>query len=319
MTHDAGPGPLQVKFSFHPTFNVPTLEEAEDFFQRVFSRPSSLMVTVPKDRQLEPGQLPGYSKFVMIRDLLIDYVCPALHTRLYGKQMFPDVDVPVLMNIGWYSQDMTETFRALRAAGIPLTNQIGEPAEGDEPPDVNQGGGGMKMFFTPPGQVGLRYQFLPVFPMPHDPRLDPGWTLPPVSGDDPLQVRHLSHHTILTADPQRAVRFMRALGGTVIHEGRDEQRGISGPYVRLADAIYHYATPEAGTEAAAALAAKTPADKYWAFTFNVADLDRAAAHLDKAGVKIQSRTADTIITDPNTSLQVPWGFTTARVPGDPRR
>jgi len=223
-----------------------------------------------------------------------------------------------LMNIGWYSEDMTKTFRALRAAGIPLTNQIGEPAEGDEPPDVNQGGGGMKMFFTPPNQVGLRYQFLPVFPMPHDPRLDPRWTLPPVSDEDPLQVKHLSHHTILTDDTQRAVSFMQALGGTVLHEGRDEQRGISGPYVHLADAIYHYAKPDSGTEAASALASKTPADKYWAFTFNVVDLDRVADHLDKVGVKIQSRTADTIVTDPNTSLQVPWGFTTARVPGDTR-
>ncbi len=54
----------------------------------------------------------------------------------------------------------------------------------------------------------------------------------------------------------------------------------------------------------------------WAFTFNVADLDRVADHLDKVGVKIQSRTADTIVTDPGTSLQVPWGFTTARGPGD---
>jgi hypothetical protein len=77
-------------------------------------------------------------------------------------------------------------------------------------------------------------------------------------------------------------------------------------------------TQDTGTEAAAALAAKTPADKYWAFTFNVADLDRAAAHLDKAGVKIHSRTSETIITDPNTSLQVPWGFTIARVTGDTR-
>ena len=58
----------------------------------------------------------------------------------------------------------------------------------------------MKMFFTPPDQVGLRYQFLPVFPMPHDPRLDPRWTLPPVSDEDPLLVKHLSHHTILTDD-----------------------------------------------------------------------------------------------------------------------
>jgi len=154
--------------------------------------------------------------------------------------------------------------------------------------------------------------------MPHDPRLDPRWTLPPVSDEDPLQVKHLSHHTILTDDTQRAVSFMQALGGTVLHEGRDEQRGISGPYVHLADAIYHYARPDAGTEAASALASKTPADKYWAFTFNVVDLDRVADHLDKVGVKIQSRTADTIVTDPNTSLQVPWGFTTARVPGDTR-
>jgi hypothetical protein len=50
----------------------------------------------------------------------------------------------------------------------------------------------------------------------------------------------------------------------------------------------------------------------------VVDLDRVADHLDDVGVKIQSRTADTIVTDPNTSLQVPWGFTTARVPGDTR-
>ena len=88
--------------------------------------------------------------------------------------------------------------------------------------------------------------------------------------------------------------------------------------MHLADAIYHYGKPDARTEAASALASKTPADKYWAFTFNVVDLNRVADHLDKVGVKIQSRTADTIVTDPNTGLQVPWGFTTARVPGDTR-
>ena len=115
---------------------------------------------------------------------------------------------------------------------------------------------------------------------------------------------------------------MQALGGTVLYEGRDEQRSISGPYVHLADAIYHYGKPDAPTEAASALASKTSADKFWAFTFNVVDLDRvadAATPEDHAGVKIQSRTANTIVTDPNTSLQVPCGFTTARVPGRTRR
>jgi catechol 2,3-dioxygenase-like lactoylglutathione lyase family enzyme len=306
---------LQVKFSFHPTFHVPTLEEAEDFFDRVFGYPSVLMQTVPDDKPIEVGHLRGYSKMVMIRDVLIDYVCPSLH-RVKGVQVFADVDKPVLLNIGWYSDDITATFRSLRAAGVPLVDQIGQPAEGDEPPTPNQGGA-IKMFFTVPEQVGLRYQFMETFPMRLDPRLTPGWTLPP-AGDDPLGLVHLSHHVILTADPDRAVNFLTALGGTVIHEGRDEQRKLSGPYVRLADAVYHYGVPDAGTPAAAALAAKTPADKFYAMTFRVTDLDRAAAHLDKAGVGIAERAGDVIVTDPATSLEVPWGFTTTAVPGDDR-
>src|ERR1700753_3351673 len=115
--------PLQVRFSFHPTFQVPTLDEARDFFRQVFNRQGQLLVMFQDTSKLKPGQLPGYSEFVFIRDLLLDYLSPQLHTALYGKQMFPDVDEPVLQNIGWYSDDMTGTFRALRAAGIPLVDQ----------------------------------------------------------------------------------------------------------------------------------------------------------------------------------------------------
>ena len=59
-------------------------------------------------------------------------------------------------------------------------------------------------------------------------------------------------------------------------------------------------------------------DTYPSLTFKVADLDRAAAHLKSQGVGIRSRTADTLVTDPDTSVNVPWGFTTSLVPGDPR-
>ena len=37
-----------------------------------------------------------------------------------------------------------------------------------------------------------------------------------------------------------------------------------------------------------------------------------------SGVRIAARSADTIVTDPATSLGIPWGFTTRLVPGDPR-
>lgn len=312
---------VKVKYAFHPTFHVPNLDMSEEFFARVFGRPSTLLETMPKGQEPEkPGDPRGYSKMTMISDVLIDCVCPDLH-KINGVQASPSVAVPVLQNIGWYSDDVDDTFRALRRAKVPLVTQLGVAVEGDEPPTPDQGGGGgpIKMYFTPPNEVGLRYQFMTYFPLPIDPRSNPEWTLPSAASDTALGIKHLSHHVILTADPTRSLQLtVDALGGTLIHEGRDEQLGVSGPYVLLADAIYHFATPDAGSPGAAALAAKLPADKYYSMTWKVADLDQVARHLDKAGVTIQSRTDDTIIADPATAFQVPWGFTTKSVPGDPR-
>ena len=61
-----------------------------------------------------------------------------------------------------------------------------------------------------------------------------------------------------------------------------------------------------------------PHDTYHSITWKVVDLDRTAEHLKSQGVGIRSRTADTLVTDPETSIGVPWGFTTRLVPGDPR-
>lgn len=312
---------VRVKFAFHPTFHVPSLEMSEEFFERVFGRPSTLLEVMPKGEEPDQPDKPrGYSKMTMISDVLIDCVCPDLH-RINGVQASPSVDVPVLQNIGWYSDDIDDTFRALRRAKVPLVTQIGVPVEGDEPPTPDQGGsdGPIKMYFTPPAEMGLRYQFLTYFPMPIDPRSKPEWSVPEVSDADPLGIAHLSHHVILTQHPQRSIQLLvDALGGTVIHEGRDELLGVSGPYVHLADGIYHFATPDAGSPGATALAAKLPGDKYYSMTWKVVDLDRVANHLEKTGVQIQSRTDDTIIAEPATCFQLPWGFTTRSVPGDPR-
>jgi hypothetical protein len=35
-------------------------------------------------------------------------------------------------------------------------------------------------------------------------------------------------------------------------------------------------------------------------------------------VRILMRSSDTLVTDPATSLGIPWGFTSAVIPGDPR-
>ena len=54
-----------------------------------------------------------------------------------------------------------------------MIDQRNEPAVGDEPPTVI--GSKMQMFWTTPENAGLRYQFLPLFPFPGDPRLVTGW------------------------------------------------------------------------------------------------------------------------------------------------
>jgi hypothetical protein len=309
---------LRVKRAFHPSLHVPSLDDAAEFFDRVFARTSQPLMVMPRSDTPRAADAPTYySAFTMISDVLIDCVDPKRHLT-NGVQHFPTVEEPVLQNIGWYCNDIDETYRALRGTGIPLVTQFGEPAEGDEPPVAGQGGS-MKMFFTPPNDVGLRYQFLPWFPLPADPRSDPDWTVPPVSDDDPLAIEHCSHHVILTEQPDRAVRLVvDALGGTVIHEGRDDVREIAGPYVHLADAVFHFAVPEPGTHAAAVLAGALPADKYHALTWKVSDLGRVASHLERSGVVIANRNGSTIVTDVSTGFGVPWGFTTDSVPGDPR-
>ena len=94
--------------------------------------------------------------------------------------------------------------------------------------------------------------------------------------------------------------------------------GAAASYVHLADTVLQVAVPDQGTAAYADWTTTAPNDTYHSLTFQVADLDRAAEHLKSQGVGIRSRTEDTLVTDPETSGNVPWGFTTGLVPGDPR-
>ena len=94
--------------------------------------------------------------------------------------------------------------------------------------------------------------------------------------------------------------------------------GAAASYVALADSVLQVAVPDQGTAAYADWTTTAPNDTYHSLTFKVADLDRAAEHLKSQGVGIRSRTEDFLVTDPDTSINVPWGFTTRLVPGDPR-
>jgi hypothetical protein len=235
---------------------------------------------------------------------------------LNGVQQYASVDKPHLKTIGWFDDNPEAVYSSLRHAGIGMVDQHGNPAEGEEAPR-SAGGGAMPIYFTVPESAGLRHEFLPDFPFKLDHRNAPGWT-PPTAPQGPLGLERCAYHTLLTDSPQRALRtLVDALGGTIIHEGRDEAIGAAATYVFLGDSVLQVAVPDQGT-AAHADWATAPNDTYHSITWQVAHLDRAAGHLKSQGVGIRSRADDTLITDPDSSIGVPWGFTTRLVPGDPR-
>lgn len=303
--------PFRVHMLYHPTIHVPSLAEAEDFYARVFGRPSTNFAVAMPDPPA-PGHSVGYSTFTSISDVVID----SLEPRLYltgGVQRYPDVDSPQLKTTGWFVKGVGEVYKKARSSGFRLVDAHDAILEADE------WTGGPSPFYALPDDAGLRYQFFEMFPFPLDPRVNEEWTIPRVDDDDPLGIEHASHHTILTSHPERALELtVGVLGGDVIHTGRDDLRGLTGSYVRIADAIFHFATPEPGSASVADAARNEPRDTYHAITWKVVDLERAAKHLEHAGVGIAHRDDTALVTDPATSLGVPWGFTTYSLPGDVR-
>lgn len=308
------PNEFRVARLFHPTAQVPDLALAEQSFARVFGRKSTSLTTILPSTPQYPTE---YSNFTVIRDVLFDTIDPKLHFT-NGKQRYPAVSKPSLRGLGWYIDDMTGLYHRLRRHGIRTMDLADNIATGDEPPQSP--GGGVITYFAVAEDAGMTYQFFREGPFPLDPRATPGWTLGTVEGDDPLGIEYCSHHTILTSQPARARRFaVDALGGTVVHQGRNEQLGADGFVVALADALIEYAVPDPGTAAYEYFAAHAPNDAYYAITWKVTDLERVARHLEATGVRIRSRSAHTIVTQPDDGLGIPWCFTTSLQPGDPRR
>jgi catechol 2,3-dioxygenase-like lactoylglutathione lyase family enzyme len=300
--------PYRVKMMFHPTIHVRSLDEAEEFYARVFGRTSANISTVFTPRA---DHASDYSTFTPVADVLLDDLEPKRYVT-NGEQRYPDIEFAHLKTTGWFVDGAAELYRELARQGIRVTNSRDQLLTDPEPP------AGVQPFHSLPDDAGIRYHFFESFPFPLDPRAKDGWTLTPAADDDPLGIEFAAHHTILTSQPERALRLtVDILGGEVIHQGRDDLRAAAGPYVHLADAVFHYATPEPGSEAAADHEAGSH-DTYHAITWKVADLGRAARHLQSQGVRIAHQSATTLVTDPATSLGIPWGFTTELVPGDPR-
>lgn len=291
--------PYQVRSLYQPHLRVPDLGQAELFFRAVFGRESTPLSTVMK-RPPAPGHSTDHSLFTMIADVLIESLDPHRYLT-QSVQRYPGIEVASLDTPGgWLVDNAAALYLSLREAGIGVTDARGARLDHDT------WAGGPAPFYAATADAGLPYALFETFSFPLDPRFEPGWVIPPVSDSDPLGIIHASHHTLITRQPQRALRwYTEILGGVVVSQHHDEVRCLTGPVIELADARFHLAIREGADE--------VDADNYHAITWLVVDLDRTARHLQAHGVGIRSRTDTDLITEPSTSLGVPWGFTTKSI------
>lgn len=304
---------FQLTYMFHPTALVPDLATSEEWYQRVFGLPSVRRNSVFGSGPQDPDNRTDFSTFTMVRDILMDFIDPKLMV-FGGAQRFPDVQKPHLQGFGWYVEGIDALYSDLRRAGIKVVG-IDRRDPGEGPPTAHQSTS--VMFFTSPDDIGLQYQFISPIKTKLDPRTAKGWELGPRREDDPFGIEFTSHHTTLTKKPERMLRLLvDVLGGRVIHEGRNEALGCASTYVRLSDGAYEVAVPDEGTAAHADLVATSPHDCYHSIMLKVVDLDAARCHLEAQGVSLRADTGSVIITDPETSDGIPWGFTADPLPGE---
>jgi catechol 2,3-dioxygenase-like lactoylglutathione lyase family enzyme len=304
-----------VRNHYHSTLLVPDLDEASTFFARVFARESKLLGEYfgTGERDIVAGFPRDYATFTPIAEVQLECVDP---TRLLVDGVHPHerVTEPRLDGLAWFVDGVEDLWSELRRRHIRGTDMANRIHEGEGPPlDVSS----RPIIFTVPEDAGLSYEFC-LYVAHRDPRGYP--PVPAVIPSDPLGIECCSHHTLLTRQPERARGLIvEVLGGRVIHEARNEVLATHSTYVALADGVVEVAVPlEEGSPAMEEWRRSASQDTYSSLTWKVGDLDRVVDHLEASGVRLRAKSRSLVVTDPADTLGVPWGFTTALCPGDPR-
>lgn len=308
---------------YHPSHRVPSLEEADRFFQevfgissvwrsKIFSKPDPKYPTFPTD----------YCIFTSIADVFFDCIDPKKYI-IDGEQRYEDIDKPRLNGLGWGVEGIDEIYRHLGDLNIRSTDQANRLADPKVCPTASFKES--KLFFTIAEDSGLRYEYYPASSMGvYDIRNRPGWNLEPHVGKGALGIQYCSHHTILTNQMSRALKlYVGLMGGQVIYRMVNDLRGTKSVFISLADAVYELAEPISQNPPTCAQQhfeerENKKVDVYHALTWKVEDLGRTETHLQKQGVKIIAKSETTIIVDPDTALGIAWGFTTETIPNDNR-
>jgi catechol 2,3-dioxygenase-like lactoylglutathione lyase family enzyme len=292
---------------FHPTLHVRNLDQAADWFSRVFSR-NAIRWNQRWDFSLINADYPlDYSFLAHMGDVIIDVFAPTLY-RLPGNAPLAPPSHEHLVDVAWWTDNAHVLAQHLEANDVRATDQSGAPIEAGDVPESFLSPDSF-LLWTNPEDTGLAYEFMeigdqhkPYYSQLADPRLE-GRSIP-VIPDDPLGIVRASHHTIVSGTPERAHRFLvDVLGGVettgtgMMTEGRTLLELAGQRYdIRPADVADEFLT-------------KVPAgrDYYLGITFEVEGVERVSRHLTMMGVP-HTPSDGAIHTNPAHTLGVRWGF-----------
>jgi hypothetical protein len=303
---------------WHTSFKATDLAACEKFFKDVFGRDSVPVEECLPPKEEAPNYPRDYAILTMIQEVLFESVDPQ-KLIVDGRCTYEPVASPHLYGVALAGEGVEEIYKVCIENGIRSTDQGNRIASASKAPVTAFSD--HVCFFTLPESAGLRYQIYPLEATCHpDPRATPGWKLPAVSDSDPLDIEFCSHHTIVTADAVKALNFLVGiLHGKVIHTSRNALLETDSHYISLGDGVYEVAVPtKNGSFAAEDLKFNKPFDTYHSLTWKVRSLDKVAKHLASKNIRILLRDQHTIITNPEDTIGVPWGFTDKLIPGDHR-
>jgi catechol 2,3-dioxygenase-like lactoylglutathione lyase family enzyme len=297
---------------FHPTVLVDSLDQTTEWFARVFNRSPVRWEEKWNVDWLNPTYPLNYSYFYVIADVCLDALCPPLLKLPDGKKaVYPEVRQ--LVDIAWYTDDIKAVSIQLEKHGFRTRNQEGAVIRNGDVPPSNMVWD-CPMIWSVPDDTGLTYEFFEMarrhwryYSEKGDPRLAASWEEGRLEGNDPLGIVRSAYHHILTHDRARAIRlYVDVLGGRIVDEGHDESFDSDYVTIAYAKSNLRFATPRNGS-IADINGAIAKSDRYAGISFEIEDLEKAAAHLEAQRVPFE-RAKEGLFTDAAQTLGIRWGF-----------
>jgi hypothetical protein len=317
---------FQVAGFFHTTSVVDDLGAMADFHRNLFGVES---VTLPYDTDNC-----RYASFAFVGDLCLDTICPEqdydsslreFRFRVGEHWSWPSVYIEDMQDCIYQLHDRHGL--RLRSFNAPKGPVVGLPAVVAPSTNLSETMDVLRIVFTHPWETGIEWELLEIEPdfaqsnfTGLDGRWEREWSFQPPPPSS-IGAEYHSMHTVVADDATLAARFLvDVCGGQVFHETDNTALGTHSLYISLGTrwpTTIEIAVPTRDGPARQDL--QRNGNIYHCLTYKVQSLDKAADHLKRHGIGLETESEGLLVTDPRDCHGLRYGFTEELAPHDPRR